>query len=103
MPRPSALFGEAHLRQILSSYAVYNNEVRTHMALRKDAPLGRRVQQSGVRLMMSRGERNNCTVAISTCRSYLTLFHTATVRASCPSFGFLLIAVVMVNVSPSSL
>jgi transposase InsO family protein len=42
------VFGEAHLRQILSSYAAYYNEVRTHLALGKDAPLGRAVQRSGV-------------------------------------------------------
>jgi transposase InsO family protein len=32
------IFGEAHLRQVLSSYAEYYNEVRTHLALGKDAP-----------------------------------------------------------------
>jgi transposase InsO family protein len=42
------VFGEAHLRQILSSYGAYYNEVRTHLALRKDAPLGRAVQRTGV-------------------------------------------------------
>jgi hypothetical protein len=42
------IFGEAHLRQILSSYAAYYNEVRTHLALGKDAPLGRAVQWTGV-------------------------------------------------------
>jgi transposase InsO family protein len=43
------VFGEAHLRQILSSYAAYYNEVRTHLTLGKDAPpLGRAVQRSGV-------------------------------------------------------
>jgi transposase InsO family protein len=41
------IFGEAHLRQILSSYAAYYNEARTHLALGKDAPLGRAVQRSG--------------------------------------------------------
>ena len=41
------IFGEAHLRQILSSYANYYNEVRTHLALGKDAPAGRAVQRSG--------------------------------------------------------
>ena len=41
------IFGEAHLWQILSSYAVYYNEVRTHLALGKDAPAGRAVQRSG--------------------------------------------------------
>ncbi len=42
------VFGAAHLRQILSAYAAYYNEVRTHLALGKDAPLGRAVQRSGV-------------------------------------------------------
>jgi hypothetical protein len=42
------VFGEAHLRQILSSYATYYNEVRTHLARGKDAPLGRAVQRIGV-------------------------------------------------------
>jgi transposase InsO family protein len=41
------IFGEAHLRQVLASYAGYYNEVRTHLALGKDAPLGREVQRSG--------------------------------------------------------
>ena len=42
------IFGEAHLRQILSSYTAYYNELRTHLALGKDAPLGRAVQRTGV-------------------------------------------------------
>ena len=42
------IFGEAHLRPILSSYAAYYNEVRPHLALGKDAPLRRPVQRSGV-------------------------------------------------------
>jgi len=42
------IFGEAHLRRVLSSYAAYYNRVRTHLALGKDAPLGRAVQRSGV-------------------------------------------------------
>ena len=41
------VFGAAHLRQILSAYAAYYNEVRTHLALGKDAPLVRAVQRSG--------------------------------------------------------
>jgi transposase InsO family protein len=41
------IFGEAHLRQILSSYAAYYNEIRTQLALGKDAPAGRAVQRSG--------------------------------------------------------
>ena len=35
-------------RQILFSYAAYYNGVRTHLALGKDAPLGRAVQRTGV-------------------------------------------------------
>ena len=41
------VFGEAHLRRILSAYATYYNQARTHMALRKDAPLHRAVQRNG--------------------------------------------------------
>ena len=41
------ILGEAHLRQILSAYAAYYNQTRTHLALRKDAPLGRAAQRSG--------------------------------------------------------
>jgi transposase InsO family protein len=41
------IFGEAHLRQIVTSYAAYYNQVRTHLTLGKDAPLGRTVQRSG--------------------------------------------------------
>ena len=41
------VFGEAHLRRILSAYATYYNQARTHMALQKDAPLHRAVQRNG--------------------------------------------------------
>jgi hypothetical protein len=39
--------GIGHLRHVLGRYATYYNEVRTHLALRKDAPLGRAVQRCG--------------------------------------------------------
>jgi len=42
------IFGEAHLRRVLASYVTYYNQVRKHLALGKDAPLGRAVQRSGV-------------------------------------------------------
>jgi transposase InsO family protein len=42
------IFGESHLRRVLASYAIYYNQARTHLALGKDAPLGRAVQCSGV-------------------------------------------------------
>jgi transposase InsO family protein len=42
-----AIFGEAHLRQILSAYAAYYNQARTHLALKKDAPLHRAIQWFG--------------------------------------------------------
>jgi transposase InsO family protein len=41
------IFGEVHLRRTLSAYAAYYNETRTHLALRKDAPLYRSVRRSG--------------------------------------------------------
>ena len=41
------IFGEAHLRRILSAYVAYYNQVRTHLALQKDAPSHRAVQRSG--------------------------------------------------------
>src|SRR6266849_2212850 len=43
------VLGEApHLRRILKSYARYYNEMRTHLALDKDAPVARPVQRTGV-------------------------------------------------------
>jgi transposase InsO family protein len=41
------IFGEAHLRRILSAYATYYNQARTHLALQKDAPFHRTAQRSG--------------------------------------------------------
>jgi transposase InsO family protein len=41
------IFSEMHLRRILSAYAAYYNQARTHLALQKDAPLHRAVQRSG--------------------------------------------------------
>ena len=41
------IFGEAHLRRILTLYAGYYNESRTHLSLHKDAPLARAVQREG--------------------------------------------------------
>jgi transposase InsO family protein len=41
------IFGEAHLRRILSAYAAYYNRARPHLALQKDAPLRRAVQRTG--------------------------------------------------------
>jgi transposase InsO family protein len=41
------IFGEAHLRRVLSAYAAYYNQARTHLALQKDAPSHRAVQRSG--------------------------------------------------------
>jgi len=43
----TVVFGEAHLRRILRSYAYYYNELRTHLALSKDAPFARTVQRVG--------------------------------------------------------
>jgi transposase InsO family protein len=41
------VFGEAHLRRILRAYSDYYNDIRTHLALAKDAPTLRYVQWFG--------------------------------------------------------
>src|SRR5262245_60735292 len=40
-------FNEDHLRRILSKYASYYNEVRTHLSLGKDAPCTRPMERFG--------------------------------------------------------
>src|SRR6202051_2290332 len=42
------VFGEAHLRRVLKSYADYYNSVRKHRSLDKDAPASRPVQRTGI-------------------------------------------------------
>jgi len=41
------VLGEAHLRRILTKYATYYNELRTHRSLNKDAPIRRAIQHVG--------------------------------------------------------
>ena len=41
------VFGEAHLRRILRTYARYYNDIRTHWSLNKDAPVSRPAQRTG--------------------------------------------------------
>jgi hypothetical protein len=41
------VFGEAHLRRILSAYGDYYNELRTHLSLDKDSPVHRPIQRLG--------------------------------------------------------
>jgi transposase InsO family protein len=41
------VIGERHLRHLLASYQRYYNEVRTHLSLRKDAPISREVRAVG--------------------------------------------------------
>jgi transposase InsO family protein len=41
------VFGECHLRRVLSAYAAYYNQTRPHRSLRKDAPSRRAVQRIG--------------------------------------------------------
>jgi transposase InsO family protein len=43
----NVVFGEAHLRRIVRAYAAYYNEVRTHLSLKKTAPVPRSVQRVG--------------------------------------------------------
>jgi transposase InsO family protein len=39
--------GEEHLRRLLTKYAAYYNELRTHRSLDKDAPIHRAIQHVG--------------------------------------------------------
>ena len=39
--------GETHLRRIMSMYAGYYNEARTHLSLGKDAPIRRPIERFG--------------------------------------------------------
>ena len=41
------VFGETHLRRIMSMYASYYNETRTHLSLGKDAPISRPIERFG--------------------------------------------------------
>jgi transposase InsO family protein len=41
------VLGEAHLRRVLRAYARYYNDIRTHRALAKDAPVSRPIQRTG--------------------------------------------------------
>src|SRR5712672_1972868 len=41
------VFGDAHLRRILATYAGYYNELRTHLSLEKDSPSHRSIQRFG--------------------------------------------------------
>src|SRR5262245_12210275 len=41
------IFGERHLHRVLTLYALYYNETRTHLGLAKDAPRRRAVQRCG--------------------------------------------------------
>ncbi len=41
------VFGEAHLRSVLSAYSTYYNQTRPHRSLQKDAPLYRQIERVG--------------------------------------------------------
>jgi hypothetical protein len=41
------VFGETHARRLMSMYASYYNEARTHLSLGKDAPICRLVERFG--------------------------------------------------------
>jgi transposase InsO family protein len=41
------VFGEAHLRRIVTAYVSYYNELRTHLSLNKDTPIHRPIQRIG--------------------------------------------------------
>ena len=40
-------FNAEHLRRILAKYAIYYNEMRTHVSLEKDAPCTRPIERFG--------------------------------------------------------
>src|SRR6476619_907339 len=42
------IYGERHLRRILTAYFSYYNETRTHLSLDKDAPISRAAQRCGI-------------------------------------------------------
>jgi transposase InsO family protein len=41
------VFGEGHLRRIVTAYVSYYNELRTHLSLNKDAPIHRPIDRIG--------------------------------------------------------
>ena len=41
------VLGERHFRHLLLSYMKYDNEIRTHLSLNKDAPISRAVEVAG--------------------------------------------------------
>jgi transposase InsO family protein len=41
------VFGEAHPRRVLKSYATYYNAARIHRSLNKDSPISRPVHRTG--------------------------------------------------------
>src|SRR5207237_2320604 len=56
------VLGEAHLRRILTKYATYYNELRTHRSLNKDAPVRRAIQHVGS-LSSSRPNSNSSSIS----------------------------------------
>ena len=46
------VFGERHLRHLLTAYQKYYNETRTHLSLEKDAPIPRAIQAVGQTLAL---------------------------------------------------
>ena len=41
------VLGQSHLRRMMTAYADYYNEARTHLSLGKDAPMGRPIERYG--------------------------------------------------------
>jgi transposase InsO family protein len=60
------VFGEGRLRHLLAKYCAYYNGARTHLALDKDSPLHRPVQQWGV----SHQSRGSAVFIVSTFGSH---------------------------------
>ena len=47
------VFGERHLRRILTAYFAYYHRARTHLSLEKDAPDGRNIEPPSLGAVLS--------------------------------------------------
>jgi hypothetical protein len=59
------IFGEQHLRRVLTLYSLYYNETRTHLGLGKDTPLRRAVNNPG-----SSSQHQSCQDCITDAPGY---------------------------------